>query len=342
MATAGAVGAVDASVIVCTFDERRWDDLEACVASLVSLDPAPLEVIVVVDHNDALLERARRAFPECRVIPNDRPQGLAGGRNAGVAVSRGSISAFIDDDARAEPEWISRLSEAFSDPSVVGTGGLLLPAWQSARPSWMPDEFLWVYGCSYTGLPTGPEEIRNPIGANMAVRREVLQAAGGFREGGSEDGSDAAPRDLGTRGMVRAAGNLPDDTDFAIRVSHERPDGFWLYRPDAVVHHTVTRERSTFAYFLRRSYEEGIAKANLAHAVSGVQGLSSERRHTAKVLPLGILRGLRDLLKGDSSGLGRAGAILIGFAAAAAGFAVTSVQLIWTGKVAPPGARKTA
>lgn len=336
MSGATAGGAVDASVIVSTFDERRWDDLEACVASLVRLDPPPLEVIVVVDHNDRLLERAREAFPTCRVIPNDRPQGLAGARNAGVAASDGSISAFIDDDARAEPDWISRLSQAFDDPSVIGAGGTLLPAWADGRPGWMPDEFLWVVGCSYTGLPETPAQIRNPIGANMAVRREVLKAVGGFREGDA----DSAPRDMGTRGMVRAAGNLPDDTDLGIRVSRERPDGIWLYRPDAVVHHTVTSERSTTAYFLHRAYEEGLTKANLTHAVGSGQALSVERRYTAKILPLGVLRGLGDFLRGDPSGLARAGAILTGLAAAAAGFAVANVQLLGARKVASPDARK--
>lgn len=338
MGGADAGGVVDASVIVSTFDERRWDDLEACVASLVRLDPPPREVIVVVDHNDKLLERAREAFPSCKVIPNDRPQGLAGARNAGVAASEGSISAFIDDDARSEPDWISRLADAFADPSVIGAGGALFPAWSDGRPGWMPDEFLWVVGCSYTGLPTEPAQIRNPIGANMAVRREVLKAVGGFREGDE----DSAPRDMGTRGMVRAAGNLPDDTDFAIRVSRARPEGIWLYRPDAVVHHTVTRERSTSRYFLRRSYEEGVAKANLTRAVGGEHALSSERRHTAKVLPRGVLNGLRDSLRGDLSGVARAGAILLGLAAAAAGFAVANMQLVGSRKVASPDARKVA
>ena len=338
MAPADAGGAVDASVIVSTFDERRWDDLEACVSSLLQLDPPPLEVIVVVDHNNSLLDRAREAFPECRVIPNERPQGLAGARNSGVAASSGSISAFIDDDARAESDWISRLSGAFDDPTVIGAGGGLIPNWADGRPGWMPDEFLWVVGCSYTGLPTETAQIRNPIGANMAVRREVHKAVGGFREGDA----DSAPRDMGTRGMVRAAGNLPDDTDFAIRVSAERPDGIWLYRPDAVVHHSVTHERSTWAYFMRRSYEEGVAKANLAKTIGGMQALSLERRHTSKVLPRGVLSGLADFLRGNLSGLGRAAAILAGLAAAGTGFAVTSIQLLGARKVAAPGARKVA
>ena len=331
MTRENAGGATDASVIVSTFDEQRWADLDACISSLLRQEPAAREVLVVVDHNDRLLDRARAAFPDCRVMPNDRPRGLAGARNAGVAASEAPITAFIDDDARAERDWLRRLCAAFDDPAVLGAGGALLPAWEDERPPWMPDEFLWVVGCSYTGLPTGPAPIRNPIGANMAVRREVLEAVGGFREAGAD-----APRDLGSaRGVVRAAGNLPDDTDFAIRVSRERPDGTWLYRPDAVVHHSVTSARSTPAYFLRRSYEEGVAKANLARALGADQSLASERKHATAVLPRGVLRGLRDLLRGDPAGLARAGAILTGLAAAAVGFAVASVQSLGTRTASP-------
>jgi hypothetical protein len=48
-------------------------------------------------------------------------------------------------------------------------------------------------------------------------------------------------------------------------------------------------------------------------------GLSAEREYTREILPRGIARGLSDLLRGDPTGLGRAGAILTGLAATTAG-----------------------
>ena len=47
------------SVIVCAYTERRWEHLCAAVASVVSQGLAPVEIIVCIDHNDALFERAR-------------------------------------------------------------------------------------------------------------------------------------------------------------------------------------------------------------------------------------------------------------------------------------------
>jgi glucosyl-dolichyl phosphate glucuronosyltransferase len=312
------------SVVVSTYDEKRWDDLVACLDSLARQRRQPLERIVVVDHNPALLEMAKREFPTAKVVANDGSRGLAGARNTGVAAARGEIVAFIDDDARAEPDWLEALEGCISEAATVGAGGALLPLWQGAEPAWFPSEFYWVLGCSYTGLPEQLAPVRNPIGANMAVRKSVLGEVGGFREGGSED----APNEIRARGVVRAGGNVPDDTDLAIRIKQHRPDAIWLYQPEARVLHTVTPERTSLGYFLRRCYEEGVGKANLSRYVGSDEGLSSERRHLAVVLPRGLVRGLRDLVRGDGSGALRAAAIVTGVLTSAAGFLVATVAEI--------------
>jgi glycosyltransferase involved in cell wall biosynthesis len=309
------------SVVVSTYDEKRWDDLVSCLRSLESQTRPPLETIVVVDHNSGLLERARREFPAATVIPNAGPRGLAGARNSGIAATDGEIVAFIDDDARAEPRWLEELEGCISEPVTVGAGGALLPLWQGPEPAWFPREFYWVFGCSYTGLPDRLAPVRNPIGANMAMRKSALGEVGGFRQGESKD----APREIRSRGVVRAGGNVPDDTDLAIRIKQRRPDAVWLYQPKARVLHTVTPERTSLGYFLRRCYEEGAGKANLTRYVGSSDGLSSERRHLLTVLPRGFIRGLGDLTRGDRNGALRAAAIVTGILSSAVGFLVATV-----------------
>jgi len=310
------------SVVVSTYDDKRWDDLVACLESLRQQTLPPLETIVIVDHNPALLEQARGAFPEAKVLANAGARGLAGARNSGAAAARGEAIAFIDDDARADPDWLEQLSLCFGEEEVVGAGGALVPRWEGSPASWIPREFYWVFGCSYTGLPDRLAPVRNPIGANMAVRASVLADVGGFREGGEDD----APRELRARGVVRAAGNLPDDTDFAIRVGQRHPGAIWLYQPRATVHHTVTPERASFGYFLRRCFEEGVGKANLSRYVGSQEGLSSERRHLLAVLPRGVAKGLGEALRGDLSGGARAAAIAVGLLASASGFLVATLS----------------
>lgn len=325
------------SVVVSTYNEERWDDLTACLASLQAQTSPPLEVIAVVDHNPLLLERAAATFPAVRVIQNDRSRGLAGARNAGADVAGGKVIAFIDDDARAEPDWLERLGECFRGPEVVGAGGALLPRWEGAEADWIPREFYWVFGCSYTGLPTTLAPVRNPIGANMAVRAAILHEVGGFREGDRSD----APRELRSRGVVRAANNVPDDTDLAIRVKQRRPEAVWLYQPQARVLHTVTPERASVGYFLRRSFEEGVGKASLAGLVGAGAGLESERRHAASVLPRGVLRELGLLLRGSGAAGLRAIAIVAGTAAAVAGYLSVAVRRTGIRK-RPAAAARTA
>lgn len=320
--------ASDVSVVVSTYDVGRWQDLVGCLESLERQAVPPREVIVVVDHNPELYERARSEFPWARVIENDRRRGLAGARNTGIDAAGGSIVAFIDDDAAARPAWVERLGAGFDDPDTVGVGGALIPRWTEREPSWMPAEFYWVVGCSYTGLPDRVAPIRNPIGANMAVRTSALREIGGFREGGDDD----QPRELRARGVVRAAGNIPDDTDLAIRVSQRWPEAVWLYQPEATVDHLVPPERTSVGYFVRRSFEEGNGKASLARLVGSDAGLASERRHAAVVLPRGVARELRGLVRGDGAAGLRALFIVIGLAATAAGFLIARVaQLLHPG-----------
>jgi len=310
------------SVVVATYDRKRWDDLERCLSALAEQTAAPTEVIVVVDHNPSLLAAVCDSFPWAEVIPNERPRGLAGARNSGVDVARGAIVAFIDDDAEPALDWLERLCECFRDETTVGVGGALVPRWPARRPRWIPSEFLWVYGCSYEGLPSGVAPIRNPIGANMATRKRALRAVGGFRE--EVDGRE--PRRIRGRGVVRAGGNVPDDTELAIRLRRRRPGSVWLYQPSAIVRHTVTRERTSPGYFLRRCFEEGAGKARLASLVGGREGLESERRHLFRVVPRGFGRDLRDVVRGDPSGGLRAAAIAIGCATAALGYIAAAIR----------------
>ena len=277
----------------------------------------------------AVAREGTAALPAATVIANERPRGLAGARNMGIGAAEGEVVAFIDDDARAESPWLERLMDCFEQgDSVVGCGGALIPRWEGAAATWIPAEFYWVFGCSYAGLPEEMAPVRNPIGANMAVRASVLREVGGFREGASED----APRELRSRGVVRAAGNIPDDTDLAIRVEQHRDgDATWLYQPTAKVLHTVTAERTTLGYFLRRCYEEGVGKANLSGYVGAEDGLSSERRHLMLTIPRGIGRELRRLAGGDRSAGLRAAAILVGLCATATGFLAARLAILVRG-----------
>jgi GT2 family glycosyltransferase len=296
-------------VVICAYTEERWDDVLAAVASVRAQSLAAHEVIVVVDHNPALLGRLRPALPDVKVIPNSGPQGLSGGKNTGVAASAGDIVAFLDDDAVAEAGWLSAMASGYDGANVAGVGGLTLPRWDGAAPRWFPEEFAWVVGCTYRGMVRGP--IRNLMGGNASFRREVFDVAGGFRSG---IGRTASGRPLGC-----------EETEFCIRLRQAAPETVLLYDDNAVIWHRVPAERARFAYFRTRCYAEGLSKALVTRSVGVGDGLASERRHAMVALPRGVARGLRAAVTGDPSGLGRAASIVAGLAFTTFGYAAGSL-----------------
>src|SRR5437660_7446995 len=126
----------DISVIICAYTEDRWGDLVAAVESVQLQTLQPREIIVVVDHNPGLLKRAQEHLLDVVVVENSRTRGLSGARNSGIAVAKGNIIAFLDDDAIAEPNWLEHLVVYYDDARIAGVGGKIEPFWRGTRPSW--------------------------------------------------------------------------------------------------------------------------------------------------------------------------------------------------------------
>jgi GT2 family glycosyltransferase len=308
---------VNTSVVICVYTEDRWEDIRQAVESVEQQRRRPYELILVVDHNPDLHLKLKREYPDVIVVENTHEQGLSGGKNTGVATATGDIVAFLDDDAVADAGWLEALEEGFQDSGVVGVGGRTEPIWASKRrPRWFPYEFDWTVGCTYRGMPEVRAPIRNVMGGNAAFRREVVSEVGGFHSGIGRSVQGRKSRPLGC-----------EETEFCIRLSQRKPGSVMLFEPQALIGHKVSRQRESFGYFRSRCYAEGLSKALVTQEVGTQDGLSSERAHALKTLPLGALRGVGEAFRGDLGGLGRAGAIVVGLAWTAWGYLVGSVRL---------------
>lgn len=296
------------SVVICAYSDEREQDLEGAIESLRKQTVPAGEIVVVIDHNDALLDRlkARHTGPNSNIklVPNSSTRGLSGARNSGVVAASGEIIAFIDDDALAAPDWLEHLTAGYT-PSVMGVGGPVEPFWLSGRPAWFPEEFDWVVGCTFRGMPEDTAYVGKLIGCNMSFRREVFESIGGFRS------------DIGRIGSKPIAG---EETEFSIRLRQRQPDTKLVYEPRAKVKHRVPAARARWSYFRSRAYYEGVSKALVSAMVGTADGLATERTYTTRTLPMGVLRGLRDLVKLDLSGLSRAATIVAGFAITVYGY----------------------
>jgi GT2 family glycosyltransferase len=309
--------ALDISVVICAYSEERWHDLLAAVESILQQTLPPGEIILVIDHNPGLLKQVREHIPGVVVVENTDARGLSGARNSGIAVAEGQIIAFLDDDAVATPDWLATINEEFTDPQVLGLGGPVIPLWLDKSPAWLPKEFYWVVGCTYRGLPESTQAIRNPIGANMAFRREVFETVGGFRSG------------------IGRVGKYPvgcEETELCIRARQHWPGKIILYQLQAGVFHSVPGNRTSWHYFCARCYAEGLSKVIVARYVGIKDALASEYTYTIQALPRGVIYNLKDaLLYHDLTGFARAAAIVVGLVVTAAGYLTGSV-LLWMTK----------
>jgi glucosyl-dolichyl phosphate glucuronosyltransferase len=302
-----AAAVEDFSVIICTYTEERWESLVEAIDSVRNQTLPALQIIVVIDHCGALSRRVSAELASVTPIENQYVPGLSGARNSGLALARGSVVAFLDDDAVASPEWLAELAAGYRDATVIGVGGSIDPIWDGGRPMWFPPEFDWVVGCTYRGLPTGPAPVRNLLGCNMSFRRSVFDGVGGFRTGLGRVGTHP----LGC-----------EETELCIRLKRCYTGRVLLYQPRAKVWQRVPRQRACFEYFLSRCFAEGFSKALISRLVGVNDGLASERAHVMSALPAGMLAGLREAALGRrASGLARAGAIAAGLGTATAGYA---------------------
>ena len=306
------------SVVVCAYTLDRWDQLSLAMAS-VAAQSAVDETILVVDHNDELLERARTRWPEARVLANAGPQGLSSARNTALRIATGDIIAFLDDDAVADPGWLDALLAGFTDASVVAVGGSAVPIWPGPAgpaPAVLPDELLWIVGCSYRGLPTEPGPVRNVMGCSMAFRRAPLMSIGGFNA------------DTGR------VGKLPigcEETEACILLRQADPSRVVHYEPSARVRHHVSEDRVRMAYVAHRSWCEGLSKAGIARTVGHQDALSTESAYATRVLPAAVWRELRR----GPRGVVAATAIVLSLGLAGAGYVRGRFARVRTGGPRP-------
>jgi len=303
------------SVVVCAYTIDRWEQLVLAMDSL-SVQTPPHETILVVDHNDELLERARSRWPDAIVLPNSARRGLSGGRNTALQVATGEIVAFLDDDAAAGAGWLEALVDPFGDAAVVAVGGSASPIWPGDAPAVLPEELLWIVGCSYLGLPeAGP--IRNVMGCSMAFRREPLLAIGGFNP---------------DTGRVGALPIGCEETEACILLRQADPTRTILYAPAANVRHHVSASRVRLAYVAHRSWCEGVSKAGIARTVGRQDALAAESTYARRVLPAGVRRELRR----GRAGLVPAFAIILSLGLAGFGYAWGSLAAVRPGAARSP------
>ena len=213
--------------------------------------------LIVVDNNSTdatrvVVEEEARTFPAPLRYLFEGVQGKPAALNTGIRASRGKTISFIDDDMRAEPDWLTRTGEAFERFGCDYVGGKVLPIWQGERPTWLsttPSRQWGVIGIadySPVPIPFGARRLPPPMGGNMACRRDAFERAGMWDNRFGRHGSTL-------RGQ--------EQREWYLRAVAAGLRGYYV--PELVTYHLIPAARLTKAYFRRWYYWSGISRARL-------------------------------------------------------------------------------
>jgi glycosyltransferase involved in cell wall biosynthesis len=253
------VPAVDATVLIATHNRARLlDDTLTSVARLELPAWRRWEAIVVdnnsTDDTRGVVERHAGRFPVPLRYLFEPTRGRSSALNTGIAAAAGSIVAMTDDDVRVEPGWLDAACRGLLDagPEIAHAGGPVRPMWESPPPAWLDLTRGDLWGTiaiqDHGGEPFVYEDARKvPLGANMAARRSLFAAIGGFRA------------DLGRREGRLVLGQEVPELLMRARAAGARG----LYLPAMEVHHHIPSARLTRRYFRRWWFGKGVSRSAL-------------------------------------------------------------------------------
>lgn len=185
-----AAGLPLASVIVLNYNGVRY--LEQCFHSLEALNyPDDRLELVLVDNasTDGSVEYVRANFPQVRILRNPQNLGFAKANNIGAEQAKGRYVAFINNDARAHPDWLMELVKSISmEEDVVCVGGKIL-SWDGSKIDFIGGA-LNFYGMGFQpshGQPnvlnySASKQILFACGGSMLIERDLFLDCGGFDE----------------------------------------------------------------------------------------------------------------------------------------------------------------
>jgi GT2 family glycosyltransferase len=277
-----------ASVIVATYN--RADLLDDCLRHLAQQRFSSGDEVIVADnastdHTAAVIARHARRFPAALIRIAEPAPGKSNAVAAALRVACGDLVALTDDDVNVSSDWLLHLKSGLSDPRIGLVGGPVEPRWEQAAPKWLQIAGHQRLGAPLGLLDYGPEATalgeRTLLGANMAVRRSVLQQVGGYATHlGKLRGTLLSGEDHELCQRIQAAG-------YGTR-----------YLPEARVSHWIPVERMRVGYFLHWFYWSGITNAAIDGEGQPVRTILGVPAHLVRKFAGGLSGALAAAVRG--------------------------------------------
>jgi GT2 family glycosyltransferase len=173
------------SVIVLTFNGK--DYVDSCLSSILEQSYSNTEVIVVDNaSSDRTVDLVEQQFPSVTLIRNSSNLGFAAGNNIGIRKANGSYIAVLNQDTKADSQWLEELVRVansndrigtcapkvlrMDEPTKIDSAGLLLFKDLAVVNRGLGETDVGQYECE--------EEVFGPYGAAALYRREMLDEIG--------------------------------------------------------------------------------------------------------------------------------------------------------------------
>ena len=299
------------TVVIATRDRARL--LESTLAAVCKqVSPGcPFEILVVdngsIDDTANVAAAAARNSKVPIIYLIERKPGKSHALNTAIAHAHGDLLVFTDDDVVPSETWLAAYAQAFAQTGADYAAGRILPLWEAPPPRWLTPSLYGVLaigdGGSTRHALTGIHDQVMPIGANMAVRREVLHRVGGWNP------------DLGKLKNTLRTG---EDHEFALRLTAGGFTG--VYEPEACVLHRVSADRLRLAYFVRWCYGNGRMEAGLEQRhPSTARYLGRVPRYLWRRVANDVTSTARAIVTADAGGAAAGAKRLVWFAAYVSG-----------------------
>ena len=170
-------------VTVVTVNWNGKSHLSTLLPPLLALKPGE---VVVVDNGstDGSQEFLRKRYPQVRLLENGVNRGFAQPCNLGAETARGSCVAFINNDMRPEPDWLTAALEKLDERTPCVASRIV--DWEGRRIDYNGSSLHYLgYGMQQdVGMKVEKaprrDQVLFPCGGAMLMDRKVFLELGGF------------------------------------------------------------------------------------------------------------------------------------------------------------------
>lgn len=195
--------------------------------------------LLVVDMSESdVVVTAAATTGGVDVVPFRHSGGVSHSRNELVRRATTRFVVFLDSDAVPQPGWLDAMRAGFEQPDVAIVGARVLPAWPR-RPPPLLDSVTARDWISMFDLGDEGMYVPRVMGTSYAIDRERVGDAPFDETLGRRPGVDVAHEEV------------------QLALDAARAGWRCWYAPNAVVHHHIGHERTTWRFMARRAFTAG-------------------------------------------------------------------------------------